>query len=128
MAFAAPVFAGARLIGFSGSIAHKADIGGTNPGSTSASATEIYQEGLLLPPIRIHDAGTPNADIERLILANTRQPDLVRGDMAAQIAATEMGVRRLAEICGRFGANVVEDAYAAILGEVGSRQTTCGVR
>ncbi len=115
MAFAAPVIVGGRLIGFSGSIAHKADIGGTNPGSTSASATEIYQEGLLLPPIRIHEAGTPNADIEHLILANTRQPELVRGDMRAQIAATEMGVRRLAEICRRFGSEVVEDAFAAIL-------------
>ncbi len=115
MAFAAPTIVGGRLIGFSGSIAHKADIGGTNPGSTSASATEIYQEGLLLPPIRIHEAGTPLADIERLILANTRQPELVQGDMRAQIAATEMGVRRLAEICGRFGAEVVEDAFTAIL-------------
>ncbi len=116
MAFVAPVIVDGRLIGFSGSAAHKADIGGTNPGSTSASATEIFQEGLLLPPIRMHDAGTPLADIERLILANTRQPELVRGDMRAQIAATEMGVRRLAEICGRFGAAVVEDAFAAILG------------
>ncbi len=115
MAFVAPVIVDGRLIGFSGSAAHKADIGGTHPGSTSASATEIYQEGLLLPPIRIHRAGAPDADIERLILANTRQPELVRGDMRAQIAATEMGVARLATLCDRFGAGVIEDAFAAIL-------------
>ena len=115
MAFAAPVIVGGRLVGFSGSAAHKADIGGTNPGSTSASATEIDQEGLLLPPIRIHEAGVPSTDLERLILANTRQPELVRGDMRAQIAATEMGVERLAGFCARFGAEVVEDAFAAIL-------------
>jgi N-methylhydantoinase B len=97
MGFVAPIFAKGRLIGFSGSIAHKADIGGTNPGSTSANATEIYHEGLLLPPVKIARRGAYDADLERLILANSRQPDLVRGDIRAQIAATEMGARRMAE-------------------------------
>ena len=114
MAFVAPVFAQGRLVGFAGSIAHKADIGGTNPGSTSASATEIFQEGLLLPPIRIYEAGVYKVDLERLILANSRQPDLVQGDMRAQIAATRMGSDRVAELCGRFGAETIIDAFTAI--------------
>jgi N-methylhydantoinase B len=115
MAFIAPIFAGGNLVGFSGSIAHKADIGGTNPGSTSASATEIFHEGLLLPPVRIERAGDPDPDLERLILANSRQPELVQGDMRAQIAATKMGVVRIGELCARFGVEVVTGAFAAIL-------------
>ncbi|MEE8333668.1 MAG: hydantoinase B/oxoprolinase family protein, partial [Alphaproteobacteria bacterium] len=90
MGFVAPIFADGKLIGFSGSIAHKADIGGTNPGSTSANSTEMYQEGLLLPPLKFHRAGEPNADLERVILGNSRQPYLVRGDIHAQVAATMM--------------------------------------
>ena len=115
MGFVAPIFADGGLIGFAGSVAHKADIGGTNPGSTSANATEIYHEGLLLPPIRIAEAGRYKDDLERLILTNSRQPELVRGDMRAQIAATRLGVERIQDICGRFGADTVRAAFAAIL-------------
>jgi N-methylhydantoinase B len=115
MAFVAPVFADGKLVAFAGSIAHKADLGGTVPGSTSANATEMYQEGLLIPPIRIWDAGRPLPDVERLILGNSRQPALVRGDMQAQIAVTQMGARRVRELCERFGAATVCDAFGAIL-------------
>jgi N-methylhydantoinase B len=115
MAFIAPIFSGAVLVGFAGSIAHKADVGGTMPGSTSASATEIFQEGLLLPPVKIYSGGVFNADLERLILANSRQPELVRGDMHAQMAATRMGVERIVATCERFGAATVMDAFAALL-------------
>ncbi len=116
MAFVAPIFSGGEIIAFAGSIAHKADIGGTIPGSTSANATEIFQEGLLLPPLKIWDAGRELPDIERLILANSRQPELVRGDMRAQIAITQMGASRVAQLCGRFGAATLREAFAAILG------------
>ena len=116
MGFVAPIFSGATLIGWSGSIAHKADIGGTFPGSTSASATEIFHEGLLLPPVKICHAGRYDSGLERLILANSRQPDLVRGDVRAQIAATMMGVERMKELGRRFGAATVTGAFAAILG------------
>jgi len=85
------------------------------PGSTSASATEIFQEGLLLPPVKIYSAGALNADFERLILANSRQPELVRGDMLAQMAATRMGVARVQEMCTAFGPDVVMQAFAALL-------------
>src|SRR5579871_981005 len=104
MAFVAPVFADGEIVAFAGSIAHKADLGGTVAGSTSANATEMYHEGLLIPPIKIRDAGRPLTDVERMILANSRQPALVRGDMNAQIAVTEMGAARVKELCARFGA------------------------
>ena len=91
MAFVAPVYAAGELVAFSGTIAHKADVGGAVAGSTSANATEMFQEGLLLPPIKIVDGGVAQTDIERIILANSRQPGLVGGDIHAQIAVTQMG-------------------------------------
>src|SRR5262245_18627659 len=115
MAFVAPVFADGEIIAFAGSIAHKADVGGAVPGSTSANATEMYHEGLLLPPVKIWDSGERVPDIERIILTNSRQPDLMRGDIHAQIAVTQMGAARVKELCARFGADGVTDAFAAIL-------------
>src|SRR5439155_9593311 len=87
MAFVAPVFAGGEIVAFAGSIAHKADVGGAVAGSTSATATEMYHEGLLVPPIKIWAEGKSLPDIERIILTNSRQPVLMRGDIHAQIAA-----------------------------------------
>jgi N-methylhydantoinase B len=115
MAFISPIMFEGALVGFAGSIAHKADVGGANPGSTSANATEIFQEGLLLPPVKIYTRGVYNDDLERLILANSRQPELVRGDMHAQMAATQMGAERIKTTCAQFGATAVMEAFAAIL-------------
>lgn len=115
MGFVTPIFADGVLIGFSGSIAHKADIGGSSPGSTSANATEMYQEGLILPPVKICHGGVYAEDLERVILANSRQPDLVRGDIRAQIAATRLGAERMTDLGTRYGAGIVKDAFDAIL-------------
>jgi N-methylhydantoinase B len=115
MAFIAPVFAEGGLIAFAGSIAHKPDVGGAVAGSTSANATEMFQEGLLVPPIRIIERGSLQGDIEQIVLANSRQPELMRGDMQAQIAVTRMGAARVKELCERFEARAVTDAFAAIL-------------
>jgi N-methylhydantoinase B len=115
MAFVAPILTGDTLVGFAGSIAHKADVGGTMPGSTSASATEIFQEGLLLPPVKIFSCDAYSVDLERLILANSRQPELVRGDMQAQMAATRMGADRIRETCEQFGVAAIVDSFAALL-------------
>jgi len=115
MAFVAPILTGDTLVGFAGSIAHKADVGGTMPGSTSANATEIFQEGLLLPPVKICSRGAHSVDLERLILANSRQPELVRGDMQAQMAATRMGADRIRQTCEQFGVAAVMDSFAALL-------------
>jgi N-methylhydantoinase B len=115
MAFVAPVFAAGEIVAFAGSIAHKADVGGAVAGSTSADATEMFQEGLLVPPLKIVDAGIAQTDVERIILANSRQPALMRGDIQAQIAVTQMGAQRVKELCARFGADMVTEAFAAIL-------------
>jgi N-methylhydantoinase B len=115
MAFIAPVFADGQIVAFAGSIAHKADVGGAVPGSTSANATEMFHEGLLIPPVKIWDHGEPQGDIEKIILTNSRQPDLMRGDIHAQVAVTQMGAARVKELCERFGPGTVAGVFAAIL-------------
>ncbi len=115
MAFVAPAFAAGEIVAFAGSIAHKADVGGAVAGSTSADATEMFQEGLLVPPIKVVDAGVAQTDVERIILTNSRQPALMRGDIQAQIAVTQMGAHRVQKLCERFGAGTVMEAFAAIL-------------
>jgi N-methylhydantoinase B len=107
MGFVAPIFHSGKLVAFACTIAHKADVGGTVPGSTYGSATEIYQEGMMLPPIRIYSAGTLIKDIERLIASNTRAPYVVLGDISGQIGVTHIGRVHVQEICDRFGVDTV---------------------
>lgn len=115
MALVTPVFHDARLVAFTASIAHKADMGGAVPGSTWGQATELFQEGLLLPPVRIVRAGARNNDLQRLIASNSRAPDLVLGDMNAQIGITGIGRDRLKTLCETFGADVFTGAMDEII-------------
>jgi N-methylhydantoinase B len=98
-----PAFIGSELFGFCGSIAHKSDIGGPVPGSCSGQAREIFNEGLHLPAVRYQSAYRPNTDLERLIGANSRTPELVLGDIRGQLGADRLGERRLEELVGKFG-------------------------
>jgi N-methylhydantoinase B len=98
-----PAFIGPELFGFCGSIAHKSDIGGPVPGSCSGQAREIFNEGLHLPAVRYQRAYRPNTDLERLIGANSRTPELVLGDIRGQLGADRLGERRLEELVGKFG-------------------------
>jgi N-methylhydantoinase B len=82
--------------------AHHADIGGATPGSMGA-ATEIYQEGLRIPPIHLMRAGKVDEGLLRLLLANVRVNEERRGDLAAQLGALSVGESRLLEIVGRYG-------------------------
>jgi len=88
--------------------AHHADIGGITPGSMPI-AREIYQEGLIIPPIKIVNAGRLNQDILDLILANVRTPEERSGDLKAQIGANQRGVIRLGELIHRYGCQEVTD-------------------
>ncbi len=103
MAIMAPIIVDGTLIGFASAIAHKADIGGTVPGSSYGQAVEMYQEGMMLPPICLVRAGTVNPDIERLIAANSRQPALVLGDMRSQTGAVTIGRDRMKSIACELG-------------------------
>jgi N-methylhydantoinase B len=91
-----------RLIGFVANRAHHADIGGLAPGSLSVS-TDIYQEGILIPPVRLVVGGRMQPDVLRLVVSNSRTPDERKGDLAAQVASNRVGMRRLQELISRAG-------------------------
>lgn len=97
-----PVFAEGELIAFCGSIAHKSDIGGPVPGSCSGQAKEIFNEGLHLPPVRYQRKFEPQRDIERIIGANSRTPELVLGDIRGQLGSSRLGEQRLQELTAKF--------------------------
>ena len=93
-----PVFFQGELFGFCGSIAHKSDIGGPVPGSCSGQAREIFNEGLHLPAVRYQRRHQPNLDIERLIAANSRTPELVLGDIRGQLGSCRLAEQRVNEL------------------------------
>ena len=104
---ALPVFSGGTLIGFVCNIAHHADIGGMAPGSMAGGMTEIYQEGLRIPVVRLFRRGELQQDLLDLLLLNVRVPHERRGDYFAQIAACRLGARRLLELAEARGAETV---------------------
>jgi N-methylhydantoinase B len=110
-----PVFIGSGLFGFCGSIAHKSDIGGPVPGSCSGQAREIFNEGLHLPAVRYQRGYRPNSDIERLIGANSRTPELVLGDIRGQLGADRLGEKRLEELVGKFGKGEILACFDRLL-------------
>ena len=110
-----PAFVDGALFGFCGSIAHKSDIGGPVPGSCSSQAREIFNEGLHLPAVRYASGERPNGDLERLIAANSRTPELVLGDIRGQLGADRLGERRLAELIGKLGAQRIRACADAVL-------------
>ena len=101
-----------RLCGFVANRAHHADVGGISPGSMPL-ATEVYQEGLIIPPVRLFERGTINAGLWDVVLANVRTPEERAGDLRAQIAANRVGVARLNELFARYG---IADTQAAMEG------------
>ncbi|WP_118135468.1 hydantoinase B/oxoprolinase family protein [Oceanicella sp. SM1341] len=108
--FVAPIFVEGELAGFTHSWAHFLDIGGMRSGSTTPDATEIFHEGILIPPVRLYREGVLNDDLLRTFLRNSRLPEMSRGDIRAMLASVELGGRRMAELFARFG---VERAHTA---------------
>jgi N-methylhydantoinase B len=109
----APAFLGDRLLGFGCVRAHWPDIGSATPGSYGA-VTEIYGEGLRLPPVRLYRGGEPDPNIERIIFANVRTPAERQGDLRAQVAANRRGAARLEALARKYGA----DELLHIMGKV----------
>jgi N-methylhydantoinase B len=118
---AAPVFHNGDLIGFVCNIAHHADVGGSVPGSMAGGLTEIYQEGLRIPVVRLFSRGELQQDLMDLILLNVRVPTERRGDYFAQIAACRLGEKRLKEICDTYGPAAIHDAFGQIIERTASR-------
>ena len=102
-----PVFVEGQRAGFACCTAHQTDIGGRVPGSNAADSTEIYQEGLRIPPMKLEDGGVPNDTLWRMIERNVRVPVQVFGDLRAQLAACEIGEREIRAQVARYGLDAV---------------------
>ncbi len=115
----APVFAdvgGAlEVVAFVQAFGHHDDIGGAVPGSMPSDATSVYQEGLMVPPIRLWDAGVRCEQALKIMTRNSRMPDSLAADLDAECAACLMGARRMAELFERYGVEQVEACFDAIL-------------
>jgi N-methylhydantoinase B len=109
-----PAFYDGRLIGYACLRAHWPDVGSATPGSYGA-VTEIFGEGLRLPPLRLISHGTLNAELEKLILANVRTPDERKGDLGAQLAATLRATERLQTLARRYGVAELIRTMAAVM-------------
>ena len=118
---AMPIFHDGALIAFMCNIAHHADVGGAVPGSMAGGMTEIYQEGLRIPVVRLFKAGVLQDDLMDLILLNVRIPTERRGDYFAQIAACRLGTSRLTEIIAHYGVPAIEDGFDQIVGRTAKR-------
>src|SRR5213596_2236628 len=112
-----PVFVGRRLVAFAINLAHWADIGGAVPGSYVPAATECYQEGLRIAPIRLFAADGPQRDAIDLVLANLRGRDEREGDMFAQFAANDVAARRLQELFAHHGADTIGACFERLHAE-----------
>ena len=110
-----PVFDGDKRLLWTIVRAHQSDIGGATHGAYNPGATEIWQEGLRIPPIRLSEAGRPREDLLEMLALNVRNPREFRGDLAAMLGAAHLGERRVAKLFSEFGAPVVEAAIEAIL-------------
>lgn len=119
----APIFHDGIVRGFSQTWAHFNDIGGLRPGTLSPDADNIFQEGTIVPPIRLFAAGRQNDDAVAMFAANSRFPDMVRGDLRALVAAVRLGKRRIEELFARYGDAVILKAFAE-----SERQTASVVR
>ncbi len=111
-----PVMHRGRPIALAAAMTHHQDVGGMSAGSVPTNATEIYQEGLRIPPLRLREAGVYNETLVALLRQNVRIPDTVMGDLNAQIAACTIGARRFAELAERFGDNQLAAICAELLG------------
>jgi N-methylhydantoinase B len=107
VALISPILVDGQLFGFSGSIAHKSDIGGLVPGTNSGQAREIFHEGIMLPPVLFTRAFAPVREVETILRANSRTPDLVLGDLRGQVGATLLGADRVRSLCAKYSAETV---------------------
>ena len=122
-----PLFFEGKRRAFAVVICHHTDVGGRVPGSNASDSTEIYQEGLRIPPLKLYDRGTLNETLETLIKINVRVPDRVWGDLSAQYAAAQVGKRGLEKLFARYGADEVE-AYMGELLDYAERLTRAEIK
>jgi N-methylhydantoinase B len=110
-----PVFHGGAVVAFVQAFGHHDDIGGTVPGSMPSHATSVYEEGLMVPPIKLWSEGVPNEAALKIMTRNSRMPESLAADLDAECAACLMGARRMAELFDRYGRPTVEACFDAII-------------
>ena len=111
----APIFFKKELVGFVANRAHHSDVGGKVPGSMPGDAEEIFEEGLIIPPVKLFDGGKLNEGVLRVLLANTRTPEIRKGDIMAQVAANKIGMKRVQRILEKYGLDTFRDCVDEIL-------------
>ena len=110
-----PIFCEGRLLAFVGCIIHYTDVGGMVPGSNPMTATELYQEGLVIPPVKLVEDGRESKTVLDLLRANVRGPDIFLGDLRAQEGALLNGERRLEDLLRRYGYEGVRNAMELLI-------------
>ncbi|MBI3967280.1 MAG: hydantoinase B/oxoprolinase family protein [Chloroflexi bacterium] len=110
-----PVFVGPELVGFTTTMCHHQEVGGMVPGSLPPNATDVFQEGLRLPPLKLVDAGQPVEPLFAVLRSNVRVPHVVLGDLRAQIAACDVGRRRLADLVAAHGLPAFDRVCAELI-------------
>jgi N-methylhydantoinase B len=110
-----PVFADGQVVAFVQAYGHHDDIGGAVPGSMPSHATSVFEEGLMVPPIRLWDRGVPNRSALAIMTRNSRMPESLAADLDAECSACLMGARRLGELFERYGVDTVESCFDAII-------------
>jgi N-methylhydantoinase B/oxoprolinase/acetone carboxylase alpha subunit len=110
-----PVLHDGKLVAWCGNIAHHNDVGGTNPGTEGYANGSIFEEGVRIPPLRFVDDGEVNHSLLRLLENNVRDPGSLAGDLRAQLAAAKLGQRRMYELLGRYGPDVLGAAMEEVL-------------
>ena len=112
---AMPVFVDGKILGFMCNLAHHADVGGMAPGSMAGGMSEIFQEGLRIPLVRLFRAGELQSDIFELLLLNVRVPEERRGDYFAQVAACRLGAQRLEALAAASGIDVLKATFEEVI-------------
>ena len=110
-----PVFHEETLVALAGSLGHHLDVGGRAAGSISTDARDVFEEGLMIPPLKLYRRGVFFDDIFEMIASNIREPQKTLGDLRAQVAAVTVGERRFLELCARHGPKRLAEIIAACL-------------
>ncbi len=110
-----PIFAGEELVAFAANKGHWTEVGGMAPGSWTTDATEIYQEGLQLPAIRVYEQGEPDSAVLDIIAANSRLPDMTLSDLFAGVASIRVGEARVRSLCERYGSEALRASIHQLL-------------
>jgi N-methylhydantoinase B len=110
-----PIIHEGQAVALSATMTHNQDVGGKSPGSVPTDATEIFQEGVIIPPLKFYEAGKPNATLHAMLRKNVRIPDILMGDLHGQISAGNVGRVRFLELLGDYGRPTIEQAITELM-------------